>query len=81
MHLSLWCCKGLDWCPLQGVPFAADTQKLSKQAIYCLHRGDIKGAETKLKKAIDAAQKLEPLVTAEPSLRLQGSYCGCLEEV
>lgn len=59
----------------------ADTQKLSKQAIYCLHRGDIQGAEKKLKAAMDAADKLKPVVEGEPSLRNGGSFSSAMEEV
>ena len=65
----------------QACACSADTQKLAKQAIYCLHRGDIKGAAAKLEKAKAAADKLKPIVEAEPSLRLCGSHCASLEEV
>eukprot|EP00892_Ulva_mutabilis_P003662 jgi/Ulvmu1/1668/UM114_0041.1 len=57
-----------------------DTQKLSKQAIYCLHRGDFDGASDKLEKAQKAAEKLKDIVEAEPSLRMGGSYSNSLEE-
>lgn len=59
---------------------SADTQKLSKQAIYCLHRGDFDGAAAKLQKAQEAAEKLKGIVEAEPSLRMGGSYSNSLEE-
>lgn len=59
----------------------ADTQKLSKQAIYCLHRGDFKGADSKLKAAMEAADKLKPIVDSEPSLRNGGSFSSAMEEV
>ena len=60
---------------------SADTQKLAKQAIYSLHRGDFDGASAKLAKAKAVANKLKPTVDAEPSLRMGGSYSASLEEV
>jgi len=46
-----------------------------------LHRGDFDGAADKLEKAQKAAEKLKPIVEAEPSLRMGGSYSNSLEEV
>jgi predicted translin family RNA/ssDNA-binding protein len=59
-----------------------EPQKLAKQAIYSLHRGDTKGA----KKNLDGARKLalailETDLSAQPSLRQQGSVRAMLEEL
>jgi predicted translin family RNA/ssDNA-binding protein len=68
-------------CTATTLLATADTQKLSKQAIYCLHRGDLDGATAKLQKAQAVAEKLGPIVDAEFALRSCGSYSSSLEEV
>lgn len=67
--------------PKLNLMCSADIQKLAKQAIYCLHRGDMEGAATKLSKAETGAEKLKPIVDAESTLRTSGSYSSSLEEV
>eukprot|EP01025_Chloroclados_australasicus_P034491 TRINITY_DN35232_c0_g1_i1.p1 TRINITY_DN35232_c0_g1~~TRINITY_DN35232_c0_g1_i1.p1 ORF type:complete len:322 (-),score=32.62 TRINITY_DN35232_c0_g1_i1:195-1160(-) len=57
-----------------------DTLKLSKQAIYCMHRGDIEGARKKLADGMTHAEKLRPIVDAEYELRSGGSYSSAMEE-
>lgn len=56
-----------------------DIQKLSKQAIYSLHRGDLEEAEKKLNKAEELAKMLGSVIEGEPTLRY-GSYANALEE-
>lgn len=56
-----------------------DVQKLSKQAIFSLHRKDFKRAEDQLAKAATTANGLLPLVENEPNLR-GGSYSNSIEE-
>merc|ERR1712072_121269 len=56
-----------------------DVQKLSKQAIFSLHRKDFKRAEDQLDKAAEIAKSLVPLVEGEPTLR-GGSFGNSLEE-
>ena len=58
-----------------------EPQKLSKQAIYALHRGDLSGAA----KQLDGARKLADAILREdlgayPSLRSQGTVRAMLEE-
>ncbi|KAH7618827.1 putative Translin [Nannochloris sp. 'desiccata'] len=56
-----------------------DIQKLSKQAIYSLHRGDDFDASNKLKLAETAAAELAPLISQSPTLR-HGSFSNSIEE-
>jgi predicted translin family RNA/ssDNA-binding protein len=56
-----------------------DVLKASKNAVYSLHRGDLKQADTLLAKAENATKELAPLVEANPTLRF-GSYSNALEE-
>ncbi|QDZ18636.1 translin-like protein [Chloropicon primus] len=56
-----------------------DVQKLSKQAIFSLHRKDFDRARQQLDDAQGIAESLLPTVVAEPTLR-QGSYSNALEE-
>eukprot|EP00216_Chloropicon_sp_CCMP2111_P003480 CAMPEP_0198238662 /NCGR_PEP_ID=MMETSP1446-20131203/4275_1 /TAXON_ID=1461542 ORGANISM="Unidentified sp, Strain CCMP2111" /NCGR_SAMPLE_ID=MMETSP1446 /ASSEMBLY_ACC=CAM_ASM_001112 /LENGTH=219 /DNA_ID=CAMNT_0043921129 /DNA_START=104 /DNA_END=760 /DNA_ORIENTATION=- len=56
-----------------------DVQKLSKQAIFSLHRKDFKRAEEQLSKALSTTKTLLPLVKEKPTLRY-GSFSNALEE-
>jgi len=65
--------------PRTLAPFA-DIQKLSKQAIYALHRGDGEDAAAKLVRAEELACKLAAFIGDDSSLR-HGSFSAALEEV
>ncbi|KAF5834948.1 Translin [Dunaliella salina] len=56
-----------------------DSQKLAKQAIYSLHRGDSARAEAQLKDVEMIANELLPMITESPFLRM-GSYSASMEE-
>lgn len=56
-----------------------DIQKLSKQAIFSLHRKDLDRASDQIRDAIMVAKEIEPMVLANPNLR-SGSYSSALEE-
>eukprot|EP00877_Chromochloris_zofingiensis_P010800 jgi/Chrzof1/5974/Cz16g22090.t1 len=56
-----------------------DVQKLSKQAVYSLTRGDFKYADHQLKEAVSAAADVLPLIHDNPALR-QGAYSNAMEE-
>ncbi len=56
-----------------------DRQKLSKNAIFALHRGDLEGAEKQISGAESIAKDLLPTVEACASLR-QGSFGSACEE-
>lgn len=56
-----------------------DIQKLSKQAIFSLHRGSTEEAESRLSAAKKAAEELLPLIKGNPTLR-PGSYSNAIEE-
>jgi predicted translin family RNA/ssDNA-binding protein len=56
-----------------------DITKLSKQAIYSLHREDAKSAKTQLAEAEKIIAKLLKEIKEDPSLRY-GSFSGGLEE-
>jgi len=56
-----------------------DVQKLSKQAIFSLHRGNMSQAEHRLGEAVRAARELSPIVSKWPKLRT-GSFANALEE-
>jgi predicted translin family RNA/ssDNA-binding protein len=64
---------------LKVIKRSRDIQKLSKQAIYSLHRGDDNDASNKLKLALTAAVELAPLISQSPSLR-HGSFSNSIEE-
>jgi predicted translin family RNA/ssDNA-binding protein len=64
---------------LQVIKKSRDVQKLSKQAIFSLHRGDMEQASSRLDGARKAARDLEPLITESPTLR-SGSYSNACEE-
>ena len=57
-----------------------DVQKLSKQAIFSLHRGNHEEAGKRLDQAATAAQHILPLIEREPTLR-GGSFSSAMEEV
>ncbi|KAG1662772.1 hypothetical protein FOA52_006798 [Chlamydomonas sp. UWO 241] len=56
-----------------------DMQKLSKNAIFSLHRGDLAGADVQIASAEGIARELLPTVDTAPSLR-QGSFGSACEE-
>lgn len=56
-----------------------DIQKLSKQAIFSLHRGNESEATQRIKSASEAAENLLPLIQSNPTLR-QGSFSNACEE-
>ena len=56
-----------------------DVQKLSKHAIFALHRRDESKADDQLNKAMEIAKELHPLIANEPNLRY-GSYSNAMEE-
>lgn len=63
----------------QVVKRSRDIQKLSKQAIFSLHRGADKEAEGRLAAAKKAAEELLPVIKENPTLR-PGSYSNAIEE-
>lgn len=63
----------------QIIKRSRDIQKLSKQAIFSLHRSDDANAVKQLDQAQAIALELLPMVQANPTLR-QGSYGNSLEE-
>eukprot|EP00586_Coscinodiscus_wailesii_P010904 CAMPEP_0172515676 /NCGR_PEP_ID=MMETSP1066-20121228/269785_1 /TAXON_ID=671091 /ORGANISM="Coscinodiscus wailesii, Strain CCMP2513" /LENGTH=530 /DNA_ID=CAMNT_0013296815 /DNA_START=66 /DNA_END=1658 /DNA_ORIENTATION=- len=56
-----------------------DSQKAAKQAIFALHRGDVKRSEKLLSQCEDIAKELTPIIEEEPKLRY-GSFTNSLEE-
>jgi len=56
-----------------------DAQKLSKQAIYSIHRGNLGQARKQLGQALEKVRELEPTVQQYPTLR-PGSFSNVLEE-
>lgn len=62
------------------VAIFTDVQKLSKQAIFSLHRGNAEEAGKRLDQAATAAQQIMPLIEQEPTLR-GGSFSSAMEEV
>lgn len=56
-----------------------DVQKLSKQAIFSVHRGKLEDAQAQLDKAEAASKRMHEIVEEESTLR-HGSYSNCLEE-
>eukprot|EP00195_Chlamydomonas_chlamydogama_P017899 CAMPEP_0202896386 /NCGR_PEP_ID=MMETSP1392-20130828/5405_1 /ASSEMBLY_ACC=CAM_ASM_000868 /TAXON_ID=225041 /ORGANISM="Chlamydomonas chlamydogama, Strain SAG 11-48b" /LENGTH=216 /DNA_ID=CAMNT_0049581733 /DNA_START=141 /DNA_END=791 /DNA_ORIENTATION=- len=56
-----------------------DVSKLTKQAVYCLHRGDRDSAAQQLMQAEAAAKELLPVLQQYPALR-QGTYACAMEE-
>lgn len=64
---------------LQVIKRSRDIQKLSKQAIFSLHRGQLGEAENRLKIAESAAEELLPLIEKSPTLR-HGSFANACEE-
>lgn len=59
---------------------ARDITKLSKQAIFSLHRGDLVQASQRLAAANKLSHDLLPTVTENPTLR-PGTYSGGIEEL
>ena len=64
---------------MQVIKRSRDIQKLSKQAIYSLHRGNDQEALGKIQAAEAAAAELAPLISQAPTLR-QGSFSNSMEE-
>lgn len=56
-----------------------DVQKLSKQAIFSIHRGNLKGAAAQLDEALEKAKVIMEVVAGHPSLR-NGAFSNSLEE-
>ena len=56
-----------------------DVQKLSKQAIFSVHRNKLDDARKQVQAAVTAAKPIMDLITQHPSLR-PGSFSNCLEE-
>lgn len=56
-----------------------DGQKAAKQAIFALHRDDVRRATTLTEQCEACIQELHPTVVEEPPLR-SGSFCNMLEE-
>ncbi|GAB4820549.1 hypothetical protein N2152v2_007595 [Parachlorella kessleri] len=56
-----------------------DIGKLSKQAIFSLHRGALDEAASRLEGAQKAASELLPIIRSNPTLR-QGSFSAAIEE-
>jgi predicted translin family RNA/ssDNA-binding protein len=62
------------------IKMTRDVQKLSKQAIFSLHRGDLAKAATQLDEAKEKAAAIEKgYIIARPTLR-SGSYSNAMEE-
>lgn len=56
-----------------------EIQKLSKQAIFSIHRSNISEADDRLERARSVYEELSPLIAEQPSLR-SGSFSNSLEE-
>eukprot|EP01041_Mallomonas_annulata_P010026 gene10026-20875_t len=69
----------LDRCREEVIKRSRDTQKLSKQAIFAVHRGAMADAASKLKEAKLVITAVAAIVDKEPSLRA-GAYSASLEE-
>jgi len=58
-----------------------DVQKLAKQSIFALHRGDFSKARSQIEEATKIAQEIQSqLISSEPSLRA-GAYAAAMEEL
>ena len=57
-----------------------DILKLSKQAIFALHRDDIKGAGKSIKEAEKLFEYLATKIKKEKRLQYEGSYLAAMEE-
>lgn len=64
----------------QLIKDSRDILKLSKAAIYSIHRHDFDAAEAQLKSAKDGIKKLNLLVKKDESLGSVGAYSDALEE-
>eukprot|EP00908_Phaeocystis_cordata_P014477 Transcript_25576.p1 GENE.Transcript_25576~~Transcript_25576.p1 ORF type:complete len:463 (-),score=188.37 Transcript_25576:102-1490(-) len=72
----------LDAAREQVIKKCREPQKMSKQAIFALQRGDARAAEQQLQAALRLARAvLEEEVAAAPSLREQGCVHAMLEEL
>lgn len=56
-----------------------DVQKLAKQAIFAVHRGNLKGSKAQLDEALAKATAILQLIEGQPTLR-GGSFGNSLEE-
>lgn len=56
-----------------------DGQKLAKQAIYAIHRGNFDTAEKQLNDSVAKLVAFDPIIAVHPTLR-PGSYSNVLEE-
>ena len=63
----------------QVIKRSRDVGKLSKQAIFSLHRGADEEAQQRLDAARQAAEEILPLIQGSPTLR-QGSFSAAIEE-
>lgn len=63
----------------QVIKDSRDVQKLAKQAIFSVHRGNLKGAKAQLDEALMKAKAILELIREQPSLR-QGAFSNSLEE-
>jgi len=63
----------------QVIKDSRDVQKLAKQAIFAVHRGNLKGSKAQLDDALGKATAIQQLIEAQPSLR-GGSFSNSLEE-
>lgn len=59
---------------------ARDVLKLSKKAIYSIHRNDVKTADQQLSQAKKQIIKLDSVIKKNRELRLSGAYAEALEE-
>lgn len=62
------------------IKLSGDAQSASKRAIFALHRDDMKGADTLLKKAEDGFAGVRKLIDNQPELAHEGSYRAGIEE-
>ncbi|MBI3626886.1 hypothetical protein HY224_02485 [Candidatus Uhrbacteria bacterium] len=62
------------------IKLASDALRLSKQAIFALHRSDKDQAAELLKQAEAAFGKLSELIKKDADLRAEGSYLAAIEE-
>jgi predicted translin family RNA/ssDNA-binding protein len=63
----------------QVIKDTRDVQKLSKQGIFSVHRGNLKAAKAQLDDAQAKAKAILALIADQPTLR-QGSLSNCIEE-
>jgi len=63
----------------QVIKDSRDVQKLAKQAIFAVHRGNLKGSKAQLDDALGKATAIQQLIEGQPTLR-GGSFSNSLEE-